>query len=391
MRTRAVHAGEPPDPVTGATAPNLVMSSTFLLEEADTSFSALGLEDEAPYIYSRWASPTVDMLEAKLADLDSGEAALAFASGMAAVSALFLHLLDAGDHLVVSDVGYAGTAELVRDTLPRLGVEVTPADLSDLDEVKRVLRPETRLVWAETPANPILRLTDIRAVADLVHEAGAELAVDSTFATPVATRPLELGADYVVHSLTKYLGGHGDALGGAVIGREEAIASLRQEGSIHLGGVLSPFNAWLILRGMATLPIRMEAHEQGALAVARFLEDHSAVERVVYPGLESHPQRDLVLRQMENASGMLTFRVGDGWATARRMVEELKVFHYAVSLGHHRSLAFYLDTERMQGSSFRLDEEHLLRYREWAGDGIFRVSVGLEDPTDLCADLDSVL
>ncbi|MGH8937040.1 MAG: trans-sulfuration enzyme family protein [Acidimicrobiia bacterium] len=391
LRTRAVHAGEGPDPVTGATTPNLVMSTTYALDEADTTFSALGLTEDLPYIYSRWSSPTVDRLEAKLADLEGAEAALAFASGMAAVSSLFLHLLGKGDHLVVSEVGYAGTAELVRDTLPRMGIEVTPVDLSDLGELEGALRDGTRLVWAETPANPILRLTDLPAVAELAHQSGAELAVDSTFATPVSTRPLELGADYVVHSLTKYLGGHGDALGGAVLGRAEALSGLRQEGLIHLGGVLSPFNAWLVMRGLVTLPLRMAAHEEGALKVARFLEEHPRVTKVTYPGLPSHPQHDLAKRQMENFSGMLTFQVEDGWAMARRFVERLEVFHYAVSLGHHRSLIFYLDTGRMQTSSFRLDEEHLRRYRELAGDGIFRVSIGLEEPDDLCADLEQAL
>jgi methionine-gamma-lyase len=390
-RTRAVHAGEGPDPITGATTPSLVMSTTYALDEADTTFSALGLTEDLPYIYSRWSSPTVDRLEAKLADLEGAEAGLAFASGMAAVSSLFLHLLGKGDHVVVSDVGYAGTAELVRDTLPRMGIEVTPVDLSDLEELEGALRDSTRLVWAETPANPILRLTDLRAVAELAHQAGAGLAVDSTFATPVATRPIELGADYVVHSLTKYMGGHGDALGGAVLGRAEALGELRQEGLIHLGGVLSPFNAWLVMRGLVTLPLRMAAHEEGARQVARFLEEHPRVTKVTYPGLPSHPQHDLAKRQMENFSGMLTFQVEDGWAMARRFVERLEVFHYAVSLGHHRSLIFYLDTGRMQTSSFRLDEEHLHRYRELAGDGIFRVSIGLEDPGDLCADLEQAL
>jgi methionine-gamma-lyase len=391
LRTRAVHAGEGPDPITGATTPSLVMSTTYALDEADTTFSALGLTEDLPYIYSRWSSPTVDRLEAKLADLEGAEAGLAFASGMAAVSSLFLHLLGKGDQLVVSDVGYAGTAELVRDTLPRMGIEVTPVDLSDLEELEGALRDSTRLVWAETPANPILRLTDLRAVAELAHQAGAGLAVDSTFATPVATRPIELGADYVVHSLTKYMGGHGDALGGAVLGRAEALGELRQEGLIHLGGVLSPFNAWLVMRGLVTLPLRMAAHEEGARQVARFLEEHPRVTKVTYPGLPSHPQHDLAKRQMENFSGMLTFQVEDGWAMARRFVERLEVFHYAVSLGHHRSLIFYLDTGRMQTSSFRLDEEHLHRYRELAGDGIFRVSIGLEDPDDLCADLEQAL
>lgn len=391
MRTRAIHAGEQPDPATGAAAPNLVMSTTFVTEDATTGFSAHSLVDDAPFLYTRWSNPTVRQLEMKLADLENGEDAVAFGSGMAAATGLVLSVLKAGDHVVVSDVSYAGMAELARDTLPQLGIRVSTVDLSDLDELKRAMLPDTRLVYAETPVNPLLRLADIQAIGDIAHAAGAELAVDSTLATPLATRPLELGADYVLHSLTKYIGGHGDALGGAVVGRRERLAQLRQAGVIHFGGVLSPFNAWLILRGMATLPLRMAAHAETAGHVARFLEQHPRVSRVIYPGLLSHPQHELACRQMANFSGMLTFQVADGAALARRLPEHLEIFHYAVSLGHHRSLIFYLSTDELQETSFRLDAEHLARYRLFAGDGIFRVSIGLEDPDDLCADLDRVL
>ena len=244
---------------------------------------------------------------------------------------------------------------------------------------------------AETPVNPILRLTDIRAVADIAHAAGAELVVDSTFATPIATRPIELGADYVLHSLTKYLGGHGDALGGIVVGSAERMARLRQDTGIHFGGTISPFNAWLIMRGMATLPIRMAAHAENARRVSEFLESHPKVSRVIYPGLPSHPQYDLAKRQMANFSGMVVFQTKDGVKSAHRMAEKLEIIHYAVSLGHHRSLIFYLITDDMLKNSFRLPGKQLASYREWAGDGIFRLSVGLEDADDLCRDLDAVL
>jgi canavanine-gamma-lyase len=390
-RTRAVHAGEEPDPHTGATAPNLVMSATFLVDPA-TSFSAVDLTADTPHVYSRWSNPTLAQLETKLAVLEGGEAALSFATGMAASSGLFLHLLKPGDHMVVSDVCYAGVSEVVNEKLQGLGVEVTRADLSDLDEARRALRPDTRLLFVETPANPILRLADIRALAELAHGVGAEVVADSTFSTPIATRPIELGADYVIHSLTKYLGGHGDALGGAVIGRAKPLVGLRRDAVIHLGGALSPFNAWLILRGMATLPIRMAAHEENALAVARFLESHPAVRRVIYPGLPSHPQHELARRQMENFSGMLTFQtVEDGPAVARKMADRFQVIQVAVSLGHQRSLVFYIGTEAMARTSFRLDDEHLERYRTFAGDGVLRMSVGLEDPADICEDLDRAL
>ena len=390
IRTRAVHAGERVDPATGASAPNLVMSTTFAVDEP-AGFSIHGFEGKSPYLYTRWGNPTVRMLEEKLAALEGAEDCVAFASGMAASSALLLALLKPGDHLIVSDVHYAGTAELIRATLADAGIESSAVDASDLAAVEAAVRPRTRLVWIETPANPIMRLADIAAVAAIAHRHGLLLAVDSTFATPIATRPIELGADFVVHSLTKYIGGHGDALGGAVLGSAERLEPLRQHALVHYGGCISPFNAWLIARGAATLPLRMAAHEQGAQRVAAFLEGHGAVTQVRYPGLASHPQRELALRQMANMSGMLAFQVRGGEAVARRMAKELQVIHFAVSLGHHRSLIYWIETDAMMASTFHLAGEQLAAYREYAGDGVFRLSVGLEDADDLCADLDRVL
>ena len=390
IRTRAVHAGERVDPATGASAPNLVMSTTFAVDEP-AGFSIHGFEGKSPYLYTRWGNPTVRMLEEKLAALEGAEDCVAFASGMAASSALLLALLKPGDHLIVSDVHYAGTAELIRATLAEAGIESSAVDTSDLAAVEAAVRPRTRLVWIETPANPIMRLTDIVAVAAIARRHGLLLVVDSTFATPIATRPIELGADFVVHSLTKYIGGHGDALGGAVLGSAERLEPLRQHALVHYGGCISPFNAWLIARGAATLPLRMAAHEQGAQRVAAFLEGHGAVTQVRYPGLASHPQRELALRQMANMSGMLAFQVRDGEAVAQRMAKELQVVHFAVSLGHHRSLIYWIETDAMMASTFQLAGEQLTAYREYAGDGVFRLSVGLEDADDLCADLDRVL
>ena len=391
LRTAAVHAGERPDPATGASSPNLVMSSTFVTRDP-TGFSAHDLGEDSGYLYTRWSNPTVAQLEAKLCALEGAEACLCFGSGMAAAAGLLLTLLKSGDHVVMSDTNYAGVAELGRDTLPRLGIDVSFADTSDPGNVEAALRPTTKLIWLETPANPIVRLTDIAAVAGIAAaHGGVRVAVDSTFATPVATRPLELGAHYAMHSLTKYIGGHGDAVGGAVLGGRDDIAALRLEAGIHYGGVLSPFNAWLIMRGAATLPLRMKAHEENALAVARFLEGHPRVTRVIYPGLPSHPQHELACRQMDNFSGMLTFQTEGGAEMAGRMATELRVIHHAVSLGHHRSLVFRLETAPLMESSFRLEGTQLESYREYAGDGIFRMSVGLEDPEDLCADLERVL
>ncbi len=390
INTRAVHGGERPDPNTGASAPNIAMSTTFAMDEPG-GFSISAFGDDKPYVYTRWGNPTVDMLEGKLAALEGAEDCAAFASGMAATTALLLTQLAKGDHLIVSDVNYAGTAELVRKTLPDYGISATPVDTTDLAAIDAAVRAETRMIWIETPANPILRLTDIAAVAAIARRVGVKLAVDSTFATPIATRPLALGADFVVHSLTKYIGGHGDALGGAVLGSKAALESLRNHALVYLGGVLSPFNAWLIARGAATLPIRMRAHEDGARAVAEYLEGHPAVRRVIYPGLESHPQHELARRQMDNFSGMVSFQMADGPALAERMAASLEVIHYAVSLGHHRTLIYWIGTDDMMETTFRLRGRQLDAYRAFAGDGVFRLSVGLEDAEDLCRDLDRAL
>jgi methionine-gamma-lyase len=388
--TRAVHSGESPDVATGASAPNIVMSSTFVIDEP-ISFSAQDKPDDAPYVYSRWDNPTVTVLQDKLAALEEAEACRCFASGMAATSALLLSTLSQGDRLVMSDSNYPGTAELARKTLTRLGVDVILADLSDLEAAARAITTGVRLVWAETPANPTLRLTDIRGVAELAHSVGAEFAVDSTFATPVATRPLLLGADYVVHSLTKYCCGHGDAMGGAVLGRRDKLKNVESDGQIYMGGVISPFNAWLINRGLATLPMRMQVHQTNATRVAEFLEGHKKVKKVLYPGLSSHPQFDLAVRQMDNYSGMVSVQVEDGPGLVERMMSDLKIFHYAVSLGHHRSLIYWLGTDDLMQSSYALEGRALDAYRAFAGDGVFRISVGLEDPEDLCDDLAQIL
>ncbi|MFO1089451.1 MAG: PLP-dependent aspartate aminotransferase family protein [Hyphomicrobiales bacterium] len=391
-RTLAVHAGEGIDPVTRASSPNLVMSSTFAPSEV-TGFSARNRQGYEGYVYARLSNPNVHQLETKVAVLEGAEAALAFASGMAASHALLAGRLSSGDHVIVSDANYVGTAELVRDSLPRWGIEVSTIDTSDLDLVAKAIRPATKMLWIETPANPIMRLSDIAALSTLAHGRGVrDVVVDSTFASPVATQPLKLGADFVVHSLTKYIGGHGDAMGGAVAGRKDDLDALNLEATVHYGGVLSPFNAWLIVRGVATLPLRMKAHEESAMAVGRWLEAHPKVKRVHYPGLPSHPQHDLARRQMKNFSGMMTFQTHEpGHLVAARMVERLKVVHYAVSLGHHRSLVYWIPTEALMQSSFRLSADAEARYRAYAGEGVFRFSVGIEDAADIIADLEQVL
>ncbi|MDZ7875962.1 MAG: aminotransferase class I/II-fold pyridoxal phosphate-dependent enzyme [Rhizobium sp.] len=391
--TRALDAGLVIDPATGAIAPNVSMSVNNALMPGDGAFSADGVADLAdlPYLYARWTNPTVRQLEQRLAALEGAEDALATATGMAAIAGTLFTFLKAGDHLVVSDVCYAGAVELTQRVLPDFGIEVTPVNMARLDLVEAAMRPNTRLVHCESPVNPILRIVDLEALAAIAHKHGALISVDSTFATPVATRPLTLGVDLVIHSLTKFINGHGDVLGGAVIGRKDLIARIRGRAGVYLGATLSAQSAWLIMRGIDTLYPRLRMASDSALAVARFLEGHPEVERVIYPGLTSHPQHDLAKRQMDVFGGMIAFRTRKPKAAAERLATRLRVAHYAFSLGHQRSLVVLLDTEEMMNSTFRLTGEALTDYRAYAGDGLFRLSIGLETPADIIADFDQAL
>lgn len=393
LSTLAVHAGEEPDPTTGALTPGIQMSAAFRLPGFGPSlFDALTMEStEPPFAYARWGNPTARALEEKLAALEGGEATLALATGMAAVSALCFTFLKEGDHVIASEVCYAGSVELFGVYLPRQGIEVSLVDTSDLRQVREALRPNTRLLFVETPANPVLRISDIPALAGIAHEAKALLAVDSTWATPCLQRPLAMGADFVVHSATKYLNGHGDALGGAIVGPAAGLHQVRKEALVHLGGAISPFNAWLIMRGLATLPLRMARHSETGLQIARFLEGHPAVSCVVYPGLESHPHHELAARQMSAGGGMLTFQLKGGLGAAITLAERIRLFTYATSLGHARSLLFYYPTDLYVDAASYLDTQQKARIREWTGEGLVRVSVGLEDAGDLVADLDQAL
>jgi cystathionine beta-lyase/cystathionine gamma-synthase len=390
--TLAIHGAEGEREQGAAVAKPPVLSTSYFTHPDAVGFSATDLKADAPHFYSRWSNPTLDLLERRLALLEGGEAAVSFASGMAAITTLLHDRLKAGDHLVLSNVCYAGVSEYVHHNLKRMGIEVTAVDTSEPARVAEAMRMSTKLVHIETPANPILRITDIAAIAKIAHAHGAELSVDSTIATPIATQPLTLGADYVCHSLTKYICGHGDALGGAVIGSAEAMARLRKEGLIHMGGALSPFSAYLILRGMETLPLRMKQHEANAQAVAEFLLDHPKIRRVLWPGLQVHKGHSIAEAQMQNFSGLLSFSVtSDGMTMARQLAERLSVISYAVSLGSSKSLCFYIPTEDILRSSFVLDATDAAAYREQAGEGVFRLSVGLEDAGDIIADLEQGL
>ena len=392
-RTLAVHAGVACNPITGAVGASIETSVTFASRYGDIGFSAAGtLEDKVPFAYAREGHPNAQQLEGRLTALEGGADAVTFASGIGAISGLLLMLLNPGDHLVVSDITYAGTAEFTRGFLRQKGIAITLADMTDLQDVRAAITPRTKVIFAENPCNPVLKIVDIEALAAIARACHASLVIDSTFASPALCQPLRLGADFVVHSLTKYCSGHGDAVGGAVIGRDGAqIRRLRNEIGTHLGAMLSPFNAWLILRGLETLPIRMESYSNSALVVAQFLESHPGVAKVRYPGLRSHPQFDLARRQMLLPSGMIAFTVPDMHRFGRALESHLKVFLFAASLGLSRSLILHCDTADLQRTTFQLDAEHLRRYREFAGDGFFRLSIGLEDPRDLCRDLDQAL
>ncbi|SHJ56924.1 methionine-gamma-lyase [Aureimonas altamirensis DSM 21988] len=392
-QTLALDGGLTADPFTRAIAPNISMSVNNVLTPGDGAFSADGVEDLAdlPFLYARWTNPTVRQLENRMAAIEGTEESLATATGIAAIAAIFFTFLKSGDHLIVSDVCYAGANELARRILPDYGIEVTAVDMSDHEAVAAAFRPNTRVVHCETPCNPILRITDLAFVTRLAHAHGALVSVDSTFATPVATRPAEFGADLVMHSLTKFINGHGDALGGVVCGSKHLIARIRARAGVYLGASLSAQNAWLIMRGIDSLYPRMKTISDSTLIVARALASHPDVTRVIYPGLESHPQHALAKRQMDVGGGMISFQVRDPRATALQLSDRLKVIHYAFSLGHQRSIVVLLDTEEMMQSTYRLEGKQREAYRAFAGDGIFRLSIGLEAPQDLVADLGQAL
>lgn len=399
--TMAVHAGEEVDVETGALRLPLHMSTSFKLPPFGIKlFSALQMDSrDSPYAYTRWGNPTLKALENKLVALETVDIqsdsmkydSVVTASGMAAISAFILTYLSAGDHLIANDVCYAGSVELFGIHLPRLGIEVSLVDTSDLDKVKSEIKPNTRVIFIETPSNPILRIADISKLSQLAHQSGAILAVDSTWAGPILQQPLALGADYVIHSLTKFINGHGDSLGGAIIGLEEGIHRIRKEMLIHLGGVMSPFNAWLILRSITTLPLRMKKHSQSSLQVAEYLEENPKVKHVIYPGLQSHPQFELASRQMSASGGMIAFQLKNGLGAAINLAEKVKIFSYATSLGHAHSLLFYYPTDLYIDAAAYLTVAQKRNIRNWVGEGIMRASIGLEDPKDLIEDLDQAL
>jgi len=373
--TRAIHAGQNPDPATGAVAVPIYQTSTFAQD-------AVG--KHRGYEYARTGNPTRAALETCIAALEGGAHGLAFASGMAAEAAI-MQLLKPGDHTVAVDDLYGGTYRLFRRVLEPMGLSFSFVDGSDLAAVEKSLTERTRLVWVESPTNPLLKLVDIQAVSKLAHTRQALVVVDNTFMSPYFQRPLSLGADIVVHSATKYLGGHSDVIGGTlVVNREdlfERLAFLQNA----VGGVPGPMDAWLVLRGLKTLAIRMREHDSNARLVAEFLRGHSKVARVFYPGLADHPQRDLARRQMSGFGGMISFEVKGGLDPARRVVERTRLFTLAESLGGVESLI------ELPAAMTHASIPAETRRAQGLADGLVRVSVGIEDAADLISDLDQAL
>jgi cystathionine gamma-lyase len=372
LETLAVHAGQPPDPATGAVMVPIYLSSTFAQE---------GPGKHKGYEYSRSGNPTRDALEACYAALEAGRHGFAFASGLAASDAV-LHLLKAGDHVLASDDVYGGTFRILDKVHRRHGVLFDQVDMTDLVAVERAFKPNTRLVWIESPTNPLLKVADIAAVAAMARAHGAISVVDNTFATPCFQRPLELGADLALHSATKYLNGHSDVVAGAVVTSDDGIAERLRFVQNAAGGVPSPFDCYLVLRGLKTLALRMERHAQSALRVARWLEEHPQVERVLYPGLTSHPQHELARKQMLGFGGMLAFVIRGGLPAARAFLESVRVFACAESLGGVESLIEH--PAIMTHASIPEPQRAALGI----ADGLIRVSVGIEHVEDLIADLE---
>lgn len=382
--TKAIHAGEESLPRTGPLIPPIYQNSTFRFATADECVNGF-TDDSADYVYTRWGNPTESVLEAKLAALEGSEAALATASGMAAISTALFTLLECGDHLVATDSLYSASHNLLHEDLPLMGIETTFVDATDSNEIEQAIRSNTKAIYIESPANPTLKLVDLRTCAEIARSRSITTIIDSTFASPCGQHPIALGIDIVLHSMTKYLSGNGTVIAGAIAASAEFVGRARTRVLRNFGGVISPFNAWLTLHGIATLPLRFARHCENAHQVASFLENHPAIEWVRYPGLASHPQHQLAKRQMQCFGGMIAFELKDGVDAGRRLVDSMQLCSLAVSLGDVRTLICH------PASTTHLHIPSEVRYRSGITDGLVRLSVGLEDIVDIIADLEQAL
>lgn len=382
--TRAVHAGQSPDPMYGALSTPIYQTSTFVFKDVAQG-AARFAGDEEGYIYTRLGNPTQAALEEKIAVLEGGESALAFGSGIAAITSVLMALVSQGDNVVHSSALYGCTFAFLHELISRFGVSATSVDTADLEAVKKAIRPETKVVYIETPANPTMRISDIQAIADIAHEHGAKVVVDNTFMSPYYQRPLELGADVVVHSATKYINGHGDVVAGLAIGSKEFMDEVRMTTLKDIGGIISPFNAWLLLRGLKTLAVRMDRHNSNAMAIAKFLEQHPAVGKVYYPGLESFEQHELAKKQMSGFGGIMAFELKGGYDAGVRMMNGVRLCHLAVSLGDVDTL---IQHPASMTHSVVPEEQRVIAN---ITPGLVRLAVGLEDVGDIIADLEKTL
>ncbi len=383
--TRAIHLGYDPKDNQGALTPPLHLASTFAFETAEAGGAIFAGEQEG-YFYSRISNPTLDLLEQRIASLEGAEAGLALASGMGAITATLWTLLSPGDELIVDQTLYGCTFAFMNHGLARFGIKITHVDLTDPANLEAAISSKTRVVYFETPANPNMRLVDIAAISDIAHAHGSTVIVDNTYATPYITRPIDHGADIVLHSATKYLGGHGDLVAGLAVGSAETIAQIRLVGMKDMtGAVMAPFNALLVQRGLKTLALRMERHTQTALHVAQWLEEQPQVDRVSYPGLESFDQYPIAQKQMSLPGGMIAFEMKGGLAAGRELMNRLTLVQRAVSLGDAETLIQH--PASMTHSTYTPEE----RAHHGIRDGLVRLSIGLEDAEDILCDLDRAL
>ncbi len=382
--TLAVHAGEAPCPLTGAVDTPIYQSTTFASANADEMAAVYG-EEKPGYMYTRYGNPTTRALEEKMAALEGGEAALAFSAGMAAISSAILGYVQAGDHVVAARSIYGAAYNFLNRKLPRLGASTTFVASSRVEDFEKALRPNTRLIYFESPSNPVLDIVDIAALAALGRSRRVPTMIDSTFASPALQQPLRLGVTVVVHSATKYLCGHGDAMGGIVVGPKSYIDELGREVIRDFGGVISPFNAWLILRGIRTLHLRMPVHCSNAQRIADFLARHPRVERVIYPGLAGHPGHQLAQKQMKAFGAMVSFEAKGGYEAGKKVMDRVSIFTRAASLGDGRSLIVH--SASTSHRAVPRDE----RLAIGITDGLVRLSVGVEAADDLVRDLERAL
>ncbi|MDR1052968.1 MAG: aminotransferase class I/II-fold pyridoxal phosphate-dependent enzyme [Planctomycetaceae bacterium] len=378
--TRAIHVGNDVDDETGAIRRPITMANSYQLpyDATDLNWSSAG-----GMLYTRNGGANQNYLQQKLASLEGGEDCVVLSSGVAALSGLFFSLLRSGDHVIFSSVTYIAVYRLLNELFNnKFNIATTIVDTSDIEAVRLAIRPETKLIHVETPGNPTLAITDIRVIAEIAHAENILLSVDNTLASPFNQRPIELGADFCVESLTKYINGHGDAMGGAIIGTTKSLEQIRSQALVNLGGTISPFNAWLIMRGAVTLPFRMRQHNENAIRIAEFLESQNRVRFVSYPGLPSHRQHNIAAKQMQPGfGGVLSFGLNADHDTHNRFVDNLRIITSAVSLGHDESLIVFLGEN---------DERQYLYPKEFHN-GFFRLSIGLEDTADLINDLQNAI